>query len=558
MKLNQRLKLNNLPSITAKFCFGLPLLATTSFFLSTPHQSANAYDIEVGIVQRFGDESKDTITIKSNQGDLLMLTFTDTQTKQNQTITTSEIKLSMVSQQLAQKYLEERLILGDHGTFETAEDDAKRWHSLGIDVEITQPGRWQVWAKRSTYNTALLKRLLLEKIQEKGHNAYIETEVLQEVPQVSFEVNGKTYQVNYLQIQSNKGIVQIKDESQQKGKWRKYGGSFTIQPNAYGNYTLVNKVDIETYLRGVVPHEIGSNVPSAAAEAQTIIARTYALRNTRRFQADNYELCATTHCQVYYGLTGTSPISDKAIRLTKGLVLTYNNELVDALYSSTSGGITSNFSDVWNGDNRPYLKPVVDSPQKLWDFENNSLESEANFKRFIALNQGFNETGRSLFRWNKKSSIDDITKDLKKYLTKIKHPLSYFEQVKQMQVVERSNSGRILQLNVTTDAGVVELQKNEVRSAFGPPRSTLFYLEPFYNDQQNLAGYAFVGGGFGHGVGLSQFGSYNLAKRGWTAQKILEFYYPNTKLEPLNESIVFWPDFSPLNTQGNQLTQQEK
>ena len=539
MKLNNSLKANKLWLFTSKFCIGLPLLATT-FLLSNTNKPVSALDIKVGIVQRFGDELEDKITIKSNQGDYLTLKFTDSKTKNNHTLTTEKIILSIESKALQEKYIEERLILGDHGTFETAEDDANRWQSLGVDVEVTQPERWQVWAKRSTYNTPFLKRLLLEKLQAQGHNAYIETEILWEKPQVSFQVGEKTYQVSYLEVQSQKSIVKIKDESNGKGKWRNYGGNFTIQPNAYGNYTLVNQVDIETYLRGVVPYEIGRNVPLAAAQAQTIIARTYALRNTRRFQADNYELCATTHCQVYYGLTGTSPISDQAISSTAGLVLTYNNQLVDALYSSTSGGITSNFSDVWNGDNRPYLKPVVDSPQPLWNFAQNSLESEENFKRFISLNQGFNETGRRLFRWNKKSTITELTKDLKKYLNKMKHPLSDFEQIKKMQIVERSNSGRILQLNVTTDAGVIELEKNEVRSAFGPPRSTLFYLEPFYNEEQNLAGYAFIGGGFGHGVGLSQFGSYNLAKRGWSANKILQFYYPKTKVELLNESIVFW------------------
>ena len=538
MKLNNWLK-SSFKIKTSKFCFTIPLLATT-FWLGQNYQPTFAYDIKVGIVQRFGDESKDVLTLKSSPGDSLILRFTDSNTQTTHNLTASEIKLTIVSQTLSEKKIEEKLILGDHGTFETAEDDAKRWQSLGVDAEVTQPGRWQVWAKRSTYNTPLLKRLLLQKLQAQGYNSYIETEVLWEKPQVSFQLGDKTYQVDYLKVESKQGVVSIKDDSQGEGKWRKYGGNFTLQPNAYGNYTLVNQVDIETYLRGVVPHEIGANVPRAAAEAQTIIARTYALRNTRRFQADNYELCATTHCQVYYGLTGTSPSSDRAIKATEGLVLTYNNELVDALYSSTSGGITSNFSDVWNGENRPYLRPVIDSPQPLWNFDQNTLESEENFKRFIALNQGFNETGRSLFRWRKRSSMIQLTKDLKKYLERIKHPLSSLESIEEMKIVSRSNSGRILQLDVMTDKGIVKLEKNEVRSAFGPPRSTLFYLEPFYDQNQNLAGYAFVGGGFGHGVGLSQFGSYNLAQIGWSAEKILQFYYPNTKLEPLNNSIVFW------------------
>ncbi|WP_431708696.1 SpoIID/LytB domain-containing protein [Geminocystis sp. CENA526] len=498
-----------------------------------------AVDLKVGIVQRFGDKLDDEISLKSTQGDSLTIKFIDTATQEEKNLTTKELKLSIEPQSLPNKLIEERLILGDYGTFETAEDSAKGWQSLGIDVEITQPGRWQVWAKRSTYTTPLLKRLLLSGIQDKGYkDVYIETEILLEKPIVSFKIGNNIYKANYLEINSGRNLVQVRDGV--KGTWRTYGGTFTIQPNSYGNYTLVNKVNIETYLRGVVPHEIGANVPMAAAEAQTIIARTYALRNTRRFQADNYEMCATTHCQVYYGLTGTSPISDKAIASTKGLVLTYNNELVDALYSSTSGGVTSYFEDVWNGENRPYLKSVIDSPQQVWNLAEKSLDSEANFRKFIALQNNFNETGRSLFRWNRKSSLADLNKDLQRYLERIKHPLQDFTTIKEMKIVDRSSSGRIIQMDITTDLGMVSLAKNEVRSAFTPPRSTLFYLDPFYDQNNQLAGYAFVGGGFGHGVGLSQFGSYNLARLGWSAQRILEFYYPGTKLEPLNSSIIFW------------------
>ena len=133
-----------------------------------------------------------------------------------------------------------------------------------------------------------------------------------------------------------------------------------------------------------------------------------------------------------------------------------------------------------------------------------------------------------------------LTRDLKKYLERRKHPLADIKTIRSMKVTERSDSGRILTMIVQTDQGTITLQKNEVRSAFGPPISTLFYLDPIYNSQKVLIGYAFVGGGFGHGVGLSQFGSYNLANLGWSPEKILAFYYPGTKIIPLDNSIVFW------------------
>ncbi len=106
-----------------------------------------------------------------------------------------------------------------------------------------------------------------------------------------------------------------------------------------------------------------------------------------------------------------------------------------------------------------------------------------------------------------------------------------------MSVVKRSDSGRILELAVKTDIGVFTLHKDEVRSAFAAPISTLFYLQPLNKGTSSLWGYAFVGGGFGHGVGLSQTGAQNLAKLGWSNAKILQFYYPGTQIQILSEGI---------------------
>jgi SpoIID/LytB domain protein len=501
-----------------------------------PKVQARDIELQVGIVQHFGDEYNEELTIASTQGNPLTLRFSGSN-GQAQTLQTSQVKLTVIPQPLTNPVVEERLVLSDHATFETAEDSAKEWQARGIAVEVTQPGRWQVWAKREVYQTPLLRRWLLQSLKAKGYDRlYLDTEVLSVKPQVTFSVNGQSYQGDRLEIVADNNRIQVQEGKTQ----RLYGGSLKVQPNAYGTYTLVNQVPLETYLRGVIPHEIGANAPKGAAEAQTIIARTYALRNLRRFQADDYQLCANTHCQVYYGLSGTSATADRAIAATKGLVLTYQNELVDALYSSTTGGVTATFTDVWNGKERPYLQAIIDAPYPVWDLSQQSLADEEKFRQFIGLKDGFNETGRNVFRWNKQSNIEQLTQDLQKYLERRQHPLADFQRIEWMQVSERSPSGRILKLEVQTDKGLVELYKTEVRSAFGPPRSTLFYLEPIYDANQQLKAYAFIGGGFGHGVGLSQYGSYNLAKLGWSAQQILGFYYPGTTIQPLNDSIVFW------------------
>lgn len=509
---------------------------TTLCLLGLTATSAAAFgrrdkmELKIGIVQRFGEEPKDELKLVATPGD--RLTLRSAQTLGQQQIKTDSVKLEVMMQPLATAALDERVVLSIHRSFETAEDSAEQWRQKGIEVEIAQPDRWQVWAKREVYNTPLLRRLLLQNIQAYGvKTAYLDTKILQQLPQPVWVVNGNRYSFQQLDITADKNLIQVSQGKDDRNP-HLYAGSLRLQPNAYGTYTLVNDVPLETYLRGVVPHEIGAKAPYAAVEAQAIIARTYALRNLRRFAIDGYELCADTQCQVYKGLSGTVPNTDRAIAATQGQVLTYQNQLVDAVYSSTTGGVTAAFSDVWNGANRPYLQPLVDAAGNIWNLSRQSLADENNFQRFISLRQGFNETGSYMFRWRKVSSIEDITKDLQHYLKVNKNPLANFKTLRQLGVVQRSPAGRILKLAVQTDRGVFALEKDEVRNAFSAPRSTLFYLEPITKENKTW-GYAFVGGGLGHGVGLSQTGAQELAKLGWSSSRILNFYYPGTQIQLL-------------------------
>ena len=506
-------------------------------------------ELAIGIIQRLGaepikeeDSKIERVTINSVAGDSLEVRFLD-KSQSSKPIETKKVVLQVESAKLTKPKLQEKLVLSDRSTFETAEDSANAWKKLGIEAEVAQPGRWQVWAKRDVYNTPLVRRWLLHSLKAKGYpDPYLDTNILATEPDIILEIDGQKYNQDEIDITSGKNLLQV-NTSNTPSTARIFGGSLKLQPNAHGEFTLVNHVPLETYLRGVVPYEIGANAPPQAVAAQTIIARTYALRNLRRFEVDDYQLCATVHCQVYKGLNDANPTSDRAIAQTAGMVLTYKNELIDALYSSTTGGITAGFEDTWNGHQRPYLQPVLDAPKPFWDITKHPLDNEKNFRHFISLNRGFNETGRrGVFRWHKTRSIKDLNKDLQKYLKKTRHPLADFKTIKSMQVYRRSRSGRILTLAIETDLGQLQLHKNEIRSALEPPRSTFFYLQPMYKDNKQLNGYAFIGGGFGHGVGLSQYGSYNLAKLGWSAKQILAFYYPNTEIKPLDETIVFWRD----------------
>lgn len=537
-----------LPAIVPKFLRFLPgALLTPAIALGLPAERVEVaapkdIELQVGVVQRFGRQPTDTLTLKAQPGDRLAIQVeTGGQAK---TLTSETAALAIVMQPLPETRLTERVVFSTHRSFESAEEDANRWQAAGIPVEIAQPNRWQVWAKRDVYNTPFLRRMLLQSVQAQGvQAAFLDTQVLQQEPQAALMVNGQKFARDQVKIKAGQGKIQVTSKVGDSDRTtRLYPGSLRLQQNAYGSYTLVNQVPLEAYLRGVVPHEIGTFAAQPVLEVQSILARTYALRNLRRFAIDNYQLCADTQCQVYFGLGDAHPKTDRAIAATRGKVLTYQNELVDAVYSANTGGVTAEFDDVWHGANRPYLTTKVDAVANIWDLARKPLTNEQNFRQFLKQTQGFNEADQKWFRWRYDSTIAELNKDLREYLTKLRHPLANFQTIQRLAVIERAPSGRVQKLQVTTDKGIVELEKDNILIAFYAPASLLFKIDPVQDAQKKITGYAFSGGGLGHGVGLSQTGSYRLGALGWTSDLILSFYYPGTQLQPINSSIVFWRD----------------
>lgn len=522
----------------------LTVSAMTAAQSQPASQQAAAKDIElqVGVVQRFGTQPTDVVTLQAQPGDRLTLKFLQADGKP-QTLTTNSATLKVLMQALPESQVQERVVLSTHRSFESAEDSANRWRSQGIPVEIAQPKRWQVWAKRDVYTTPLLRRLLLQSLQVKGiQTAFVDSRILQQQPKAALLVNGKSYLKDNVQISAGRGVVQVQTELKDDRNKRLYAGSLRLQPNTYGTYTLVNQVPLEAYLRGVVPHEIGTTTTSSVLQVQAILARTYALRNLRRFAVDNYQICADTQCQVYFGLGGVNSATDAAIAATRGKVLTYQNELVDAVYSASTGGVTASFNDVWEGPDRPYLVTRVDAVANQWDLSRQPLTNEQTARQFLKQTKGFNEADQKWFRWQYTSSLTELNKDLHEYLKTLNSPLANFKSITQLKVVQRSPAGRVQKLRVTTDLGAIDLEKDNILIAFYAPASLFFYLDPLLDAQKKLTGYAFSGGGLGHGVGLSQTGSYHLGKLGWSSDRILSFYYPGTQLQPINKSLVLWRD----------------
>jgi stage II sporulation protein D len=130
--------------------------------------------------------------------------------------------------------------------------------------------------------------------------------------------------------------------------------------NARGTYNVINELNMEDYLRGVVPAEMGPKIYDEleALKAQAIAARTYAVRNLGQFRREGYDICAGPACQAYDGVSREEALSDRAVRETAGLVATYNGQPIDALYTATCGGETSDVGTMFPGRSEPYLKRV--------------------------------------------------------------------------------------------------------------------------------------------------------------------------------------------------------
>ncbi|HEX2168441.1 MAG TPA: SpoIID/LytB domain-containing protein [Longimicrobiales bacterium] len=310
-----------------------------------------------------------------------------------------------------------------------------------------------------------------------------------------------------------------------------------------GNMTLagVNSLPMEEYLYGVVPRELPP-VPYGeleALKAQAVAARTYAMRGLGKRASNGYDLLPTTTDQVYGGLDAEHPLSSQAVDETAGIVATYNGALIEALYSSTSGGFTANNEEVYTSDPVPYLRGVPDA-QRGNSFEHvptlDVFKRHANARSLRAYKAGDFEADWSRYhRWTFEWTAEEITRSISAYAEED------VGTVHAINVLERGPSGRALSIEYVTDAGTFEDTKDGIRSSLkfvdedgdlNSLLSTLFYIEPVVDRQtKEVTGFVAWGGGWGHGVGLSQTGAVEMGKRGWSYDEILKHYYQGIALE---------------------------
>ena len=322
---------------------------------------------------------------------------------------------------------------------------------------------------------------------------------------------------------------------------RPYRGTGEVVVN--GNRTLagVNELPMEEYLYGVVPRELPP-VPYGeieALKAQAVAARTYAMRGLGKRASNGYDLLPTTTDQVYGGLAAEHPLSSQAVDQTAGIVAKYNGALIEALYSSTSGGFTSSNEEIFNSDPVAYLRSVPDAPRGEAFNKVPTLDvfkRHANPRSLRNYSAGDYEADWSRYhRWTFEWTAEEISAALSSWRG------TDVGTVHAINVLERGPSGRVLLIEYVTDAGTFTARKDLIRSSlrfinasgsFSSMLSTLFYIEPVIDPRTKaLAGFVAWGGGWGHGVGMSQTGAVGMAERNATYEEILNHYYQGITLD---------------------------
>ena len=293
---------------------------------------------------------------------------------------------------------------------------------------------------------------------------------------------------------------------------RAYRGSMEVVSNKNGKLTVVNIIDLENYLRGVIPPEIGKLKESGieALKAQAVAARTYTVSNLGRRKDLGFDLYGTVADQVYHGYAAEWSVADRAIAETRGMIATYGGKPIAAYYSSTCAGETESIEDAWGGGAVPYLRGVRDQDRGSGDFCRHS----------------------PVYTWRvewKKNTLENI---LATRLPGLDPRKTGEFSLRDISIKQRSPSGRVRLLEIKSNHGTTTLRGDKIRSALRRPvrgqpllRSTKFNL--VFRQNTIVA----EGGGYGHGIGMCQMGAIGMAGQGYKYDRILKHYYRGIDLK---------------------------
>ncbi|MDD4715589.1 MAG: SpoIID/LytB domain-containing protein [Oscillospiraceae bacterium] len=346
-------------------------------------------------------------------------------------------------------------------------------------------------------------------------------------------------------------------------KGYRYYGNFQYKRLSGGDLTVINVVPMEDYVKGILPYEMSSSWPREALKAQAVCARSYAACNYWKHQSLGFDLCNTTDCQVYRGVGSNSESSDQAVDDTAGLYVRYGDEIAETVYHSCDGGATEDVKNIWGSD-LPYLKGVVDPFESYiagsissyyWNVTYTSAELTARLqsKGYACGNvvnvyiSEYTPTGNpktvtfvdsngktySFSRTNLTSIFSTAGKSLRSYRYKI---YSGSEEGTGGSVYYVNPGGGTLSslngvyaLDGTGAAGQIGSSGNYVITGDGVQQLSPSSSSDTTASTTNST-FTISGSGWGHNLGMSQWGAYCMAKQGYTYDKILKFYYTNVTI----------------------------
>ena len=466
-------------------------------------------------------------------------------------------------------------------SYDSALKKAKDLKLKGVESYVTYRQGYQVWVgefkSEDSANQFLTasSNLGSESVKISKNPSLITLESAKGERYIAFDKDQNIY------IKSLGGINTV-----EKSRYRGYIGFI----NNKNNIRIVNYVQIGDYLKGVVPREMSASWEIEALKAQAVSARNYALRNLDKHKSLGYDLCDATNCQVYEGHGIEDDRTNRAISETRDKVLRYNDEIAQTFYYSCSGGYTVSNEDAWNGTPIPYLRgkrdPYSDStPQSNWEYKISKAEAAKKLKA-----KGY-DVGQIISLQTMRDSLGHRVLELKVIGTsatkvipkeKIRDVFGYSNIKSTNYNIVGSNTDVAipsLPLPVPTepekpavDKDVYVLSANDntarkkpingssVISADGVKKVDLnskgivisngvklVVIESNKKQEQTpsipnpptvpsgpsnaLNTIVFKGSGWGHGVGMSQYGALNMAKAGRDFKEILEFYFTGTRVE---------------------------
>jgi len=346
------------------------------------------------------------------------------------------------------------------------------------------------------------------------------------------------------------------------GKKNSNGYSGVLEVRQYeSGYCVVNEVDLETYLYSVVPSEMPSNYQPEALKAQAVCARSYAYIQVVRSDLAAYSahINDSSSYQVYNNIAKTAA-SIKAVDETAGMVMLHEGDVIEAYYFSTSMGYTDT-AEVWNpleDAKVSYLKQVCLN-QQIYEGD---LSDEEGFKTYLKTNSNGCDSDIKFYRWQIEADYSKLTEEIKGILqnrrTALQRHVTYYKsngeietdnmkdfgKFKSFEVAKRSKSGCILELLVHFEKGSAKV-KNEynIRKILGCGATEITYKDGSKGkagslipsafctvEKQGDGSYLLYGGGYGHGIGMSQNGANGLAKLGYNYIDILNYFYKDIEL----------------------------